>query len=85
MGGVTQPADETESITLTLSTASGYSVEVVITYPQDKAILAVQAMREVGSEQYVTSILSELRDDPSVAESLKAAGLAFADDEDDDW
>jgi hypothetical protein len=86
MADVTVPAEDTETITLKMSNDSGFAVVVTAEYPRGHALLAINALREAGSEQIAMNLLSELRDDESVAKMLKERGLGFADDDDDeDW
>lgn len=74
----------TESITLTLTDGEDNQAKVTVEYPKDHAILALRALDTIAQPQYISSILYDLRDDPSVAETLKRAGLSYADDEWDD-
>jgi hypothetical protein len=82
---VTKPA-ETASFQLKLGTEDGYSVVITVEYPENHGLLALNALREAASEQYIASIMEGMEDDESVLAALKAAGISFASwDEEDDY
>lgn len=76
-------SEETQEFTLSMDFKGGGTVDINVVFPAHKAILAVTALREIGTEEYVTRLLSAFRNDPSVSEKLKESGLSFDEPEND--
>lgn len=87
MGAVTVPAEDTESFTLNFSFENGVGVDMELTYPTGQAIAAIHAITQAAEQRYLMGLLSELRDDPSVAKRLEDSGLDFDDEDyyDEEW
>lgn len=79
------PATETEKFAINLTFTDGQEVEVTFEFQKDHALSAIQAIGQIeeNAGTYVQNLAYHFRNDPSVAESLKAAGLGFDDDEED--
>lgn len=75
---------DTENMELTLGTSEGNEVVVSVTYPKDNALLALRALDTLAKPEYISGLIAEFSDDPSVAEMLKRAGLVYGDEDDDD-
>lgn len=64
----------TENFTLNMEFANGAVVSVEVTYPEDQAIAAINALRQIGADGYLIPLMAQLRD-KSIDEALGNAGL----------
>ena len=69
---------------LTFTFDNNQVVRVKVDYEEDWGMAAINALRQIGGEEYLMSLISTLRDDASVADMLQRNHLGF-DDDDEEW
>lgn len=75
---------EKEEFETVLSFQNGKECKITFEFPKDEAIVAIHAIRMLGSTKGITQMFAALEDDPSVRDRLENAGLSFGGDGDED-
>lgn len=73
-----------DSFEMNLKYATGEMVTIIIYYPKDRGIIALQALVSAGSAKRMEQLVGILRDDPSVHEAAAEYGYTIKGEEVED-